>query len=104
MLAKNDGWIFQDGALLIEFKLYNNYPNPFNPSTTIYSTVKETNITTLKIYNGLGEEVTTLFNDIAVPEELYNVEFNGTGLASGIYICCLRSGDEVSIHKMILVK
>ena len=87
-----------------EFMLYNNYPNPFNPSTKIVFTVKEANLTTLTVYNTLGEIVATLFNGTAEPGQLYEFQINGKDLASGIYIYQLRSGENVSVKKMMMMK
>ena len=69
-----------------DFKLFQNYPNPFNPSTNIIFFIAKTGQVNLKVYDNLGREVKTLVEgkkNIGV----YTVEFNGSGLASGIYIC-----------------
>lgn len=98
-----------------EYKLYNNYPNPFNPTTTIkYSVPKVSNVK-LKIYNAMGQLVKTLVSETKAPG-LYFVEWNGTDVnsskvASGIYFYKLESyplgsTEEgfVSSKKMILLK
>ncbi len=87
-----------------EFKLNQNYPNPFNPTTKISFSLAKDGFTTLKIYNLLGEEVATLFNDNANAGKLYTVEFNGNNLPSGVYISRLQSGNDVQTRKMILMK
>jgi hypothetical protein len=87
-----------------EFKLYNSYPNPFNPSTTIVFTVKEPNPTTLKVYNTLGQEVAALFRGTAEPGRFYRFEFDASDLASGLYIYRLESGNNMSVKKMMLLK
>lgn len=87
-----------------EFKLYNNYPNPFNPSTTIVFTVKEANPTTLTVYNTLGQVVATLFKGTAEPGQFYKFEFDASDLASGLYIYRLESGKNVSVKKLMLLK
>lgn len=90
-------------ALAGEFKLYNNYPNPFNPETTIsYEIVKE-NITTLKVYDILGKEVEVLVNQNQTPG-IYDVKFNGFNISSGVYLCKLESGNYSKLIKMLLVK
>jgi len=88
-----------------EFNLYQNYPNPFNPTTTISFTLKESGITTLKIYNELGEEVVTLINNEYLEAgEIHEQEFDASYLPSGIYIMKLQSGDKVQMKKMLLLK
>ena len=86
-----------------DFMLYQNYPNPFNPTTTIrYQTPKAGKIN-LKVYDVLGEEVATLVDEYKSAGN-YSVEFNGKGLASGIYIYQLRAGQIIKSNKMILMK
>ena len=87
-----------------EFKLYLNYPNPFNPTTTLKFTVKEANPTTLKVYNTLGQEIATLFNGTAEPGKFYQFQFDASNLGSGMYIYQLKSGDNVSVKQMMLTK
>jgi hypothetical protein len=81
-----------------------NYPNPFNPSTKISFTVDEAAFTTLKVYNILGQEITTLFEGIAEPGPVHIVSFEGRNLANGAYIYRLESGSKVEVKKMILLK
>ena len=79
------------------------YPNPFNPSTTIkYSIPKQSNVT-LKVFDVLGSEVATLVNK-EQPQGNYEVEFDGSELTSGIYFYRLQAGDFVETKKMILIK
>jgi hypothetical protein len=86
-----------------KFQLNQNYPNPFNPTTVInYSIAKAGNVT-LKVYNVLGEEVATLVNGYQAANT-YNVNFNASDLASGVYIYQLRSGSDVVSKKMVLMK
>jgi len=86
-----------------EYSLSQNYPNPFNPSTTIKYQLKNQGFVSLRIYDMLGKEVTTLINE-EQPSGSYSVEFNATGLASGVYIYQLKSSDFVSTKKLILMK
>lgn len=80
-----------------------NYPNPFNPTTTIeYQLPKEGHVT-LKVYNALGKEVANLINDFK-PEGRHTVEFDGSSFASGIYYCEFRVNDFTSITKMLMIK
>ncbi|GIK22590.1 MAG: S8 family serine peptidase [Ignavibacteriaceae bacterium] len=86
-----------------ENKLYDNYPNPFNPSTIIKYSLKDDGKVSLKIFNSLGEEVRTLVNEIK-PAGNYEVEFNASELPSGIYIYSIQAGEFISSKKMILLK
>ena len=90
-------------ALPTEFKLEQNYPNPFNPETRIRYQVSSISPVTLKIYDILGNEVTTLVNE---QKELgyYEVDFNAVSFASGVYIYRLQAGNYISTKKMILMK
>ncbi len=93
------------------YKLNQNYPNPFNPSTIIRFSIPEESFVTLKVYNTLGEEITTLIKENIIAGN-YEVEFNGTALPSGIYIYRLQAGDPstssgqsfVETQKMVLIK
>jgi hypothetical protein len=95
------------------FKLEQNYPNPFNPSTTIKFTISpartklyaggDLRFTILKVYDVLGNEITTLINEELSAGE-YKIEFNGNGLTSGIYFYQLRTGEFIQTKKMVLTK
>jgi len=85
------------------YKLYNNYPNPFNPKTIInFDVPKEGNIS-LKIYNSIGEVVAVIAENNFKPGK-YQVDFDGSNLASGIYFYSLQSGNFRQVNKMVLVK
>ena len=85
------------------YALKQNYPNPFNPSTIIsYSIPKEARVV-LKIYNILGQEVSTLVNQNQIAGN-YKVSFNASSLSSGVYFYTLRSGDFVQSKKLVLLK
>lgn len=86
-----------------EYSLSNNYPNPFNPSTVIKYELPLNNMVSLKIYDILGREVKTLVNEIQNAGS-YSVVFNGSTLASGVYIYTLRSGNFSATKKMMVVK
>lgn len=86
------------------FKLFNNYPNPFNPSTQIRFSVPKDGFTTLKVINILGQEVATLFEGTAKAGYLLDITFDAKTLSSGIYFARLQQGANISIHKMILMK
>jgi len=85
------------------FKLYDNYPNPFNPSTSIRYSIPEGSFASIKIYNSLGSEVATLVNETK-PAGTYEVEFNASDLSSGIYYYTLQAGSFSETKKMILLK
>jgi N-acetylneuraminic acid mutarotase len=90
-------------GILKEYILYQNFPNPFNPTTTITwdSPVNGTQV--LKVYNLLGSEEVVLSNGYK-PAGSYEVEFDATNLPSGIYFLRLTAGSFEQTKKMILLK
>ena len=86
-----------------EVTLAQNYPNPFNPGTTIQFSLLSPGYVSLKIYNMLGEEVTTL---VAEPLDsgIHKVDWDASGLASGIYLYRLQTGDFVATRKLLLLR
>jgi len=86
-----------------EYTLYQNYPNPFNPSTTIKYDLPETGNVELTIYDILGRRVKTLINAKQQAGK-YEVKFDATNLASGVYLYQVRSENFVNTKKMILLK
>jgi len=86
------------------FSLSSNYPNPFNPSTSIQFSVAAAVRATLTVSNALGQHVATLFDAVAEPGTVYRASFNGSGLASGLYFCTLTSGGQITTRRMMLVK
>ncbi|MBN2709459.1 MAG: DUF4397 domain-containing protein, partial [Calditrichaceae bacterium] len=85
------------------FALEQNYPNPFNPSTTIKFSIPSASFVTVTIYDILGKEVASLVNEYMQPGS-YSYNFNGTNLASGIYLYKIDAGSFKSVKKMTLVK
>ncbi len=85
------------------YRLSHNYPNPFNPITTIAYGIPQSGNVTLKIFDMAGREVRTLVNEYK-DAGYYVVNFNGSSLASGTYIYRIESGRFVSAKKMILLK
>lgn len=81
----------------------NNYPNPFNPITTIKYQLPKEGIVTIKIFDILGQEVTTLVNE-KKDVGYYRLEFNASNLASGTYICTIKVNDFIKSQKMLLIK
>jgi len=90
-------------ALPTEFRLEQNYPNPFNPETRIRYQVSSISPVTLKIYDILGNEVTTLVNEQKEPG-YYEVDFNAVSFASGVYIYRLQAENYISTKKMMVLK
>jgi len=86
-----------------EIKLLQNYPNPFNPSTTIKFSLSSQGFATLKIYNTLGEEVAVLL-DKELTTGVYEVNWNASGLPSGVYFYQLQAGNFVVTKKMLMIK
>jgi len=93
----------QKDGVITEYALEQNYPNPFNPSTTIKYQIPENGMVTLKIFNILGEEVATLVNGFKNAGR-YEVKFDASNLASGVYVYQLTSGSFNASHKMLLLK
>ena len=85
------------------FQLYNNYPNPFNPSTTIgFSLPKKSNVK-LSVYNILGEEVAVVMDGQMNAGE-HRITFKASNLSSGLYFYRLTAGEYVAVKKMMLIK
>jgi len=89
--------------IISNFILEQNYPNPFNPTTTIKYQIPELSFVTIKIYDVLGNEITTLVHE-GKPTGSYEVEFNATTLPSGVYFYQLKAGSFIQTKKMILIK
>jgi len=85
------------------FALQQNYPNPFNPSTNIGFKISDRGFVSLKVYDILGNEVVTLVNE-EKPAGSYEVEFNASSIASGVYVYILKAGTFIESKKMVLIK
>ena len=85
------------------FRLYNNYPNPFNPVTQIKFDIPSDNYVEITLYNVLGEEVKTLVSELKIAGS-YNYTFNAEGLASGVYIYKIKAGSFTDVKKLVLLK
>lgn len=92
-----------DALLPAEHALYPNWPNPFNPTTTIRYDVKQTGNVRLTIFNLLGQEVSRLIDSQHLAGT-YTVSWNATDLPSGIYFYQMQTADFVQTRKMALVK
>jgi hypothetical protein len=87
-----------------EFSLAQNFPNPFNPTTQISFSLKNTAHASLVVYNLLGQQMAVLFDEIATSNTMYSIAFDGTLLPSGMYLYVLRSSGGSDIKKMLLLK
>jgi hypothetical protein len=100
----------KENVIPTEFKLEQNYPNPFNPSTNIKYVISSNAFVTLKVYDALANEVTTLVNEeksagnYDVRFDISKLSANTQGLSSGIYFYRLQTGDLSITKKMTFVK
>ena len=83
--------------------LHQNYPNPFNPSTKIKYSIINKAIVIIKVYDILGNEIKTLVNEEKTIGN-YEIEFDGSNLASGIYLYRMQAGNFSDTKKLILIK
>jgi len=86
------------------FSLEQNYPNPFNPTTKIDFMVFSNQSATLKIFNSLGQEITTLLDGQVQSGKQYSLDFNGTNLPSGLYFYQLQTLNFTETKSMMLIK
>ncbi len=91
-------------ALPSDFQLFQNFPNPFNPSTEIRFTVHTAGPVSLKVYTILGQEAAVLFDAYAEPGQLYRTNFFAAQLAGGMYVAKLHSGSEYRTIKLLFLK
>ena len=89
--------------ILKEYKLYQNFPNPFNPNTAIEYFIPQNGLVQLTIYNVLGKKVNTLV-DRYESGGIHHVNFNAANLPSGIYFYKLRVNDFLAVKKLMLIK
>ncbi len=92
-----------DNNIPQNFLLEQNYPNPFNPSTQISYSIPSTEKVTLKVYDELGKEVSTLVNQEQAAGN-YTVDFDASQFASGVYFYRIHAGNIIQMKKMILMK
>ncbi|NCQ17689.1 MAG: hypothetical protein COZ80_08360 [Ignavibacteria bacterium CG_4_8_14_3_um_filter_37_9] len=113
LLPKNDGIILlrnnkltgigSEGNLPVRFALYQNYPNPFNSSTKIKYSIPNSAKVSIKVYDVLGKEVTTLMNEFQ-NTGTHEIEFDASKLSSGLYFYRIISGIYSETRKMILLR
>jgi hypothetical protein len=87
----------------LEYSLDQNYPNPFNPSTTIRYAIPEDNFVSIKLFDVLGNEVFTLVNEQKQAGR-YEMLFNASNIASGVYYYQINSGSFTQTRKLMLMK
>jgi hypothetical protein len=110
------GWVRTNGGVITgvsnqssvmlnpdDFNLAQNYPNPFNPETRISFSIPSKGLVTLKVFDMLGREVSSLVNEVK-NAGVYDVKFNASALPSGTYFYRLETGNFVSTKKMMLIK
>ncbi len=93
----------EEGLTPDKYILEQNFPNPFNPSTTINFSILQRNFVSLRVFNIIGEEVSTLLNE-EKDAGSYHVKFNALNIPSGIYFYKIIAGSFSATRKMILIK
>jgi hypothetical protein len=91
------------GGAPLKFGLAQNFPNPFNPATTIAYQIPTESFVTIKVYDVVGREVASLVNENKKAGS-YDVTFDGNRLSSGVYLCKMSAAAYSSITKMIITK
>lgn len=114
-LGPNGSISYEGGSLLVtsiessvlnvpqSFFVDQNYPNPFNPSTTIRFGLSSSSYVTAKLFNLLGQEVTTLYEGQLNAGE-HKIKFDATNLTSGIYFYRIQAGEYMGMKRMILMR
>ena len=87
----------------IEYKLYDSYPNPFNPKTIINFSLRAGGFVKLQVFNSVGQQVRLLLDEMK-DEGSYSVSFDAGNLPSGVYFYRLTAGDFTAVKKMMLIK
>lgn len=109
-----DGWIFKAAVTPItgtpttgyqpsSYYLAQNYPQPFNPSTTIRYGIARSGLVTIKIYSILGQEVATLVNSVRGAGN-YQAVWDGSSMPTGVYFCRMQSGGFFESRKLLLIR
>ncbi len=102
-LVKSSLQLGTDNEQPLAFELAANYPNPFNPSTSIRYTVPQDGHVTLDVIDALGRRVQMLVSDVQAAGT-YDVRFEGSGFPSGTYLYRLSAGRETQVRRMVLLK
>jgi hypothetical protein len=90
-------------ATPVQFELKQNFPNPFNPATTITYNLPRDGFVTVKVYDIVGSEIVTLVNEEKKAGS-YLITFEGNNLSSGVYICTMSGNSFVKSIKMLMIK
>lgn len=101
IVTSNEEELTENGP--VEFKLHNNYPNPFNPSTNITYDVAKTGMVKLEVYDLLGRKVASLVNEVKAVGS-YTLTFDASNLSSGIYFARFETPQSVQTQRMTLLK
>lgn len=92
-----------EGNVPAQFVLKQNYPNPFNPSTTIEFSVPHAAFVTLKIYNTMGQEVSTLVSE-KLQAGVHRTRWHANGVSSGVYFCRLEADGSTLTRKILMLR
>ncbi len=92
-----------EAAIPAKYALEQNYPNPFNPATNISYSIPADGFVSISLYNTLGEKVADIVNGFYKAGS-YQVNFNASGLSSGMYLYRMKTGDFYSVKKMMILK
>jgi len=95
--------IYETGTSIYSFKLYDAYPNPFNPTTTIQYSIPSAGMVKLIVYNTIGEKVKELVNEFKLVGN-YEINFIADDLSSGTYFYRIQTASFVETKKMILLE
>lgn len=93
-----------NGTIASGYQLYQNYPNPFNPTTSIEFNLPKQSYVTLKVYDLLGREISTILNNVIQPAGLNSYSFDASKLSSGIYYYKIFAEGFMDMKKMMLLK
>jgi hypothetical protein len=94
---------FNHSQMPIRYRLYQNFPNPFNPKTIINYELPTTNFVELSIYNLLGQKVATLLSE-RQPAGSHQVEWDASQMPSGVYYYRIKAGEFENVKQMVLVR
>lgn len=103
MIIATTSGITQVNEFVNSYQLSQNYPNPFNPATKIKFSIPASSHVTLKVYNNVGQEISTLVNE-NLNSASYEVDWNASELNSGVYYYKISASDFTEVKKMILLK
>ena len=91
------------GNVPLDFTLHQNFPNPFNPTTTIVFEISKSHFVRLRVFDNNGKEIKTLINEYKTPGK-YSIQFESDNLPSGVYFYKLEVNDFSEIKRMVILK